>query len=280
MTRLIGADARVGERIVTPEIGKDHPAHRTKKVYLGGNSADATDVLEMKNAGGVKTHRMLQSGVTYFQAIEPIVATSKIGAGLPFDDIRTKKLTWDDGTFQTTAAAGGATPGLSMVGVNTIPAGPALDSGDIVVAGALGEVGRWKIVVPNLVSDGAVGWNFWMTRAGGAQLAGGCSGIEYDSSPPGFITPFNVTFPTAPIPITLDPVAIGQHSQLEIDVTQKAGDYGSVAIRYCYFSASGRFRTTTRNFQSIPPNDMAGFYIRPAAGANLQGTVYVYKYSS
>ena len=280
MSRAIGREAVCGERLIAPEIGIDTKSQRTNKVYLGGNSADTDVVFDMKNNGGVQTYRMLQAGTSYNSAIEPMTATSRIGAGLPFEDVRTQKVTWSDGTFQTTAAGAGATPGLSMVGVTTIPAGPAIDTGDIITAGALGEVGRWKIVVPNLVSDAAVDLNFWMTRTGGTQLPGGASGIEYDASPPGFLTPFNVAFPGSPIPLTLDPVAVATHGQLEIDVCQKTGDYGSVSLTYNYFSASGRSRTCVRNFQSIPPSDMTGFYIRPAAAANIQATIYVYKYSS
>ena len=82
MTRAIGLVCRAGERIITPELGKEHPSGRVQKVYSGGNSSDGTDVWSVMNSGGTLTHRTLQSGVSYFQAIEPIVATAKIGAGL------------------------------------------------------------------------------------------------------------------------------------------------------------------------------------------------------
>ena len=279
MTRSIGKIVSAGERILVPEIGYDNPVHRTNKVYLGGTSSDTDVVLDLKNAVGATSHLMLQSGAMYCAAIEPMQATSKIGAGLPFDDIRTKKITWDDGTFQTTAAGGGATPGLEMVGANTIAPAPAFVSGDIFTAGAVGEVGRWKVVVPNFVCSDPATFGLFMTRAGGAQLNGTTTGIDYDSVPPAFLAPLNVVFPGVSIPLTIDPIKSGTHSQLEIDITQKAGDYGSVAIRFCYFSDSGRFRTVTRNFQTIPPQDMAGFYIRMSSGT-CQGTIYTYKYSS
>jgi len=280
MTRLIGKEARCGERIIVPEIGKDHPAHRTNKLHLGGNSADTDVVVDLKNNGGATTHLMLQAGTMYCSAIEPMLATSRIGAGLPFDDVRTKKLTWDDGTFQTTAAVGGgATPGLEMVAVNTIAPAPAFVSGDIFTAGAVGEVGRWKVVVPNLVFSDPATFGMFMTQLGGGQLSGTTTGINYDTVPPDFLAPLSVVFPGVNISLTIDPISPGTHSQLEIDITQKTGDYGSVAIRYCYFSDSGRFRTITRNFQTIPPRDMAGFYIRPSAGT-VEGTIYTYKYSS
>ena len=279
MSRSIGNEAVCGGRLLVPVIGTDQPSYRTNKVYLGGNPANPDVVLDVKDVSGNTTHLMLQAGTTYNSAIEPMTATSRIGAGLPFDDIRTKKLTWDDGTFQTTAAVGGATPGLAMVGVNTIAPAPSFVSGDLVTAGALGEVGRWKIVVPNFVCSDPATFGMFMTRAGGAQLAGTTTGINYDTTPPDFLAPLNVVFPGVNIPLTIDPVAPATHSQLEIDICQKSGDYGSVAIRYCYFSDSGRFRTVTRNFQTIPPNDMSGFYIRPSAGT-CQGTIYVYKYSS
>ena len=279
MSRGIGKEAVCGERLIAPEIGADPTSRRTNKVYLGGSSADTDVVLDLKKNDGTTSHLMLQAGTMYCSAIEPMVATSRIGAGLPFDDIRTKKLTWDDGTFQTTAAVGGATPGLEMVGVNTIAPAPAFTSGDIFTAGALGEVGRWKVVVPNFVCSDPATFGMFMTRVGGAQLDGTMTGIDYDSTPPAFVPPLNVVFPGVNISLTIDPIAPATHSQLEIDITQKTGDYGSVAIRYCYFSDSGRFRTVTRNFQTIPPNDMSGFYIRPSAGT-CQGTIYVYKYSS
>ena len=259
MTRLIGKEARCGERLIVPEIGKDHPAHRTNKLHLGGNSADTDVVVDLKNNGGTTTHLMLQAGTMYCSAIEPMVATSRIGAGLPFDDIRTKKITWDDGTFQTTAAVGGgATPGLEMIGVNVINPAPAMVSGDIFTAGGLGEVGRYKVVVPNFVCSAPATFGMFMTQLGGGQLSGTATGINYDTTPPDFLAPVNVVFPGVNISLTIDPIAAGTHSQLEIDITQK---------------------TITRNFQTIPPRDMAGFYIRPSAGT-CQGTIYTYKYSS
>ena len=280
MSRAIGKEAVCGERLITPEIGTDQPAHRTKKVYLGGHSDDTDVVLDVKNAVGNTSHLMLQAGTMYCSAIEPMTAISRIGAGLPFDDVRTKKITWDDGTFQTTAAGGGgATPGLSMVGVNTIASAPAFVSGDLFTAGALGEVGRWKVVMPNFVCTDPATFGLFMTQAGGSQLTGTATGIDYDATPPAFLAPLNIVFPATNIPLTIDAIAPGTHSQLELDITQKAGDYGSVAIRYCYFSDSGRSRTITRNFQTVPPRDMSGFYIRMSSGT-CQGTIYTYKYSS
>ena len=281
MSQSLGSTARVGQQFIAPELGSsDEPNRILRQGGHPGVSGDLEIVHQVKNHLGNDSLRLLQAGTFYIDDIEPMNASSRIGAGLPFQDIRANTFEFGDGTTQTTAAISGATPGMTMVGVTTIPAGSAINTGDIITAGALGEVGRWKIVVPNLVSDAAVDLNFWMTRTGGTQLPGGASGIEYDASPPGFLTPFNVAFPGSPIPLTLDPVAIATHGQLEIDVCQKTGDYGSVSLTYNYFSASGRSRTCVRNFQSIPPSDMTGFYIRPAAAANIQATIYVYKYSS
>ena len=280
MTRAIGLVCRAGERIIVPELGKEHPSGRVQKIHSGGSTSDLDDVLTVMNNSGTITHRMLQAGTTYNSAIEPMIATSKIGAGLPFDDVRTNKLTFGDGTFQTTAATGGVgSYGMTLDSVNTVAPAPALVSGDLFVVGGPGEVGRWKVVVPNLVFSAAATFGMFMTQVGGGQLAGTTTGINYDTTPPDFLAPLNIVFPGVGLPLTIDPIAAGAHSQLELDITQKTGDYGSVAIRYCYFSNSGRFRTCTRNFQTIPPRDMAGFYIRPSAGT-CQGTIYTYKYSS
>jgi len=280
MTRLIGEHAICSKVIEAPQIGSDHPAHRTNLVYTGGNSNDGDEVFQTKNSFGAKTHRLLQSGVMYAQAIEPMVATSKIGAGVPFDDIRSKKITWDDGTFQTTAAAGGVTPGMALDSVTVIPNGSLFQTGDLFVAGAVGEVGRWKIICNNLLCDNNVGLNFFFQRAGGAQLDGEVTGIDYGV--PTLLTQGPVTFPGAPIQLqeVADSVSPGNHMQLEVDVWQKAGDFGCATTRLGYISDTGRARTATRNFTTIPAQDMAGFYIRGTGASNFQGTVYVYKYSS
>ena len=185
-----------------------------------------------------------------------------------------------DGTIQTTAAVGGATPGMVLESVNVIPASTLFQTGDIFVAGPLGEVGKWKIVVPNLVSDNNVGLNFFFQRPGGAQLNGEVSGIDYSAST--FLTQGPVTFPGAPIQLqeVADSVSIGNHCQLEIDIIQKAGDYGSAAMKFTYLNDAGRSRCATRNYYTVPAQNMAGFYIRGTSAANLQGTIYTYKYSS
>mgnify|MGYP003629883757 CR=1 FL=1 len=280
MSQSIGNTARVGKVFIAPELGSsDEPNKILRQGGHPGVSGDLEIVHQVKNHLGNDSLRLLQAGTLYIDDIEPMQAGSQIGAGLPFNKIRTNTLQFGDGTTQTTAATSGATPGLEMVGANSIAPAPSLVSGDLFTAGALGEVGRWKVVVPNLVFSAAATFGLFMTQVGGGQLSGTATGINYDTVPPGFLNPINVAFPGVNIPLTIDPIAAGTHSQLEIDITQKTGDYGSVAIRYCYFSDSGRFRTTTRNFQTIPPRDMAGFYIRPSAGT-CQATIYTYKYSS
>ena len=280
MSQSIGNTARVGKVFIAPELGSsDEPNKILRQGGHPGASGDLEIVHQVKNHLGNDSLRLLQAGTLYIDDIEPMQAGSKIGAGLPFNNIRTTTLTFGDGTSQTTAAISGATPGMTMVGADSIAPSPAFVSGDIITAGALGEVGRWKIVVPNFVCSAAATFGMFMTQVGGGQLNGTATGINYDTTPPGFIAPQNVVFPGVNIPLTIDPIAAGTHSQLEIDITQKTGDYGSVAIRYCYFSDSGRFRTITRNFQTIPPRDMAGFYIRPSAGT-CEGTIFTYKYSS
>tara|TARA_R110000851_G_scaffold61785_4_gene142291 strand:+ start:4548 stop:5393 length:846 start_codon:yes stop_codon:yes gene_type:complete len=280
MSQSIGNTARVGKVFIAPELGSsDEPNKILRQGGHPGVSGDLEIVHQVKNHLGNDSLRLLQAGTLYIDDIEPMQAGSQIGAGLPFNNIRTNTLTFGDGTSQTTAAISGATPGMTMTGADSIAPSPAMVSGDIITAGALGEVGRWKVVVPNFVCSAAATFGMFMTQIGGGQLNGTTTGIDYDSSPPAFLAPLNVVFPGVNIPLTIDPIAAGTHSQLEIDITQKTGDYGSVAIRYCYFSDSGRFRTITRNFQTIPPRDMAGFYIRPSAGT-CEGTIFTYKYSS
>ena len=281
MSRSIGNEAICGGRILVPVIGTDQPSYRTNKVYLGGNSGDGDSVLNMKNSFGDTTHNMLQSGVAYFQAIEPLVATSKIGAGLPFDDVRTKKLTWDDGTFQTTAAVGGgATPGMEMVASYVIPSAPGFNPPDLITAGAVGEVGKWKIVVSNLKTDALVGMNFFYTQAGGGQLDGQQNGFDWSNGMAS--TNSGVTYPGLPIELqeTVDSVAPGLHNQLEIDICQKTGDAGTATSNFSYTNTTGQFRKATRNFQTQPSRDIAGFSIRGTGMSNMEGTIYVYKYSS
>ena len=280
MSQSIGNTARVGKVFIAPELGSsDEPNKILRQGGHPGVSGDLEIVHQVKNHLGNDSLRLLQAGTLYIDDIEPMQAGSQIGAGLPFNNIRTNTLTFGDGTSQTTAAISGATPGMTMTGADSIAPSPAMVSGDIITAGALGEVGRWKVVVPNFVCSAAATFGMFMTQIGGGQLNGTTTGIDYDSSPPAFLAPLNVVFPGVNIPLTIDPIAAGTHSQLEIDITQKTGDYGSVAIRCCYFSDSGRFRTITRNFQTIPPRDMAGFYIRPSAGT-CEGTIFTYKYSS
>ena len=280
MSQSLGSTARVGQQFIAPELGSsDEPNRILRQGGHPGVSGDLEIVHQVKNHLGNDSLRLLQAGTLYIDDIEPMNASSRIGAGLPFNDIRANTFEFGDGTTQTTAAISGGTPGLSMVGADSIAPSPAFVSGDIVTAGALGEVGRWKVVVPNFVCSAAATFGMFMTQAGGGQLSGTTTGINYDTTPPDFLAPLNVVFPGVNIPLTIDAVAAGTHSQLELDITQKTGDYGSVAIRYCYFSDSGRFRTVTRNFQTIPPRDIRGFYIRPSAGT-CEGTIFTYKYSS
>ena len=277
MTRAIGLVCRAGERIITPELGKEHPSGRVQKVYSGGNSTDGVDVMTVMNSGGTITHRLLQSGVGYYQAIEPLQATSKIGAGLPFDDIRTKKLTFDDGTSMTTAGGGA---GMSLVATYVIPSGPGFVTPDLITAGALGEVGKWKIVVSNLKTDALVGMNFFYTQAGGGQLDGQQNGYNWSNGNPAINSA--VTYPGLPIELqeSVDSVLPGIHNQLEIDITQKTGDAGFATSKFSYTNTTNQFRVATRNFQTQPSRDIAGFNIRGTGMSNMQGTIYVYKYSS
>ena len=280
MSQSLGSTARVGQQFIAPELGSsDEPNKILRQGGHPGASGDLEVVHSVKNHLGNDAYYLLQAGTMYVDDIEPMNVGSKIGNGLPFDDIKTNELTFGDGTSMTTAPAAGVTPGLTMVGVNIIASAPAFVSGDIFTAGGLGQVGRWKVVVPNFVCADPATFGLFMTRAGGSQLNGTMTGINYDTSPPAFVAPLPIVFPGVNVSLTIDPIAPGTHSQLELDITQKAGDYGSVAIRYCYFSDSGRFRTITRNFQTIPPQDMAGFYIRMSSGT-CQGTIYTYKYSS
>ena len=280
MSRSIGKTAVCGDTLITPKIGTDHPAHRTNLVLTGGNSGDGDEVFQTKNNAGAKSHRMLQSGVMYCQAIEPLVPSSKIGAGLPFEDVRTQKVTWSDGTFQTTAATGGATPGMSLVATYVIPLGPGFVTPDLITAGALGEVGKWKIVVANLRTDTLVGMNFFYTRAGGAQLDGQQNGFNWSNGTAS--TNSAVTYPSLPIQLqeSVDSVFPGLHNQLEIDIIQKTGDAGTATSNFSYTNTTGQFRKATRNFQTQPSRDITGFNIRGTASSNMQGTIYVYKYSS
>ena len=274
MTRAIGLVCRAGERIIVPELGKEHPSGRVQKIYSGGNTADTDEVLTVMKTNGTIGHRMLQAGTTYNSAIEPMTANSRIGAGLPFADIRTKKLTFDDGTFMTSAG------GMSLVATYVIPSGPGFVTPDLITAGALGEVGRWKIVVSNIKTDALVGFNTFYTQAGGAQLDGQQNGYNWSNG----MSAVNsaVTYPGLPIELneSVDSVLPNLHNQLEIDITQKTGDAGFATSKFAYTNTTGQFRVATRHFQTQPSRDIAGFNIRGTGPSNMQGTIYVYKYSS
>ena len=169
-------------------------------------------------------------------------------------------------------------PGMYLSSVNTIPSGPAITSGDLTSWGALGEIGKWKIVMPNIKTSGIVGLTFWMTRPGGAYLAGEVNGIDYSAG--GFIAQAPVSHPTQPIILCEagDAITPGEDCQLEIDIIQKENMRGTCAISFTYFNAGGRFRKTLRNFQTSPASNMAGFYIRPGGASTLEGTIFTYRY--
>ena len=169
-------------------------------------------------------------------------------------------------------------PGMYLSSVNTIPSGPDIVSGDLTSWGLLGEIGKWKIVMPNLKLSVAQSLTFWMTRPGGAQLAGDVNGIDYSAG--GFIAQAPVSHPTQPILLCegADTITAAEDCQLEIDIIQKENMRGTCAISFTYFNSGGRFRKTLRNFQTSPAFNMAGFYIRPGGAANLQGTIYTYRY--
>tara|TARA_R110000765_G_scaffold20345_3_gene52874 strand:- start:485 stop:1309 length:825 start_codon:yes stop_codon:yes gene_type:complete len=274
MTRAIGLVCRAGERIIVPELGKEHPSGRVHKVYLGGNTSDTDVVLDLKKTNGTDGFRMLQAGTMYCSSIEPMTTNSQIGSGLPFQDIRTKKLTFDDGTFMTSAG------GMSLVATYVIPSGPGFVTPDLITAGALGEVGRWKIVVSNIKTDALVGFNTFYTQAGGQQLDGQQNGYNWSNGMAA--TNSAVTYPGLPIELneSVDSVLPNLHNQLEIDITQKTGDAGFATSKFAYTNTTGQFRVATRHFQTQPSRDIAGFNIRGSGPSNMQGTIYVYKYSS
>ena len=154
MSQSLGSTARVGQQFIAPELGSSDEPNRILR--QGGHPTVAGDteiVHVVKNHLGNDSFRLLQAGTCYIDDIEPMVPGSQIGAGLPFNNIRTNTLTFGDGTSQTTAAISGATPGMVLDSVNTIAPSSAFISGDIITAGALGQVGRWKVVIPNLVSS-------------------------------------------------------------------------------------------------------------------------------
>tara|TARA_R110000787_G_scaffold5752_2_gene20653 strand:- start:5600 stop:6574 length:975 start_codon:yes stop_codon:yes gene_type:complete len=169
-------------------------------------------------------------------------------------------------------------PGMYLSSVNTAPSGPDITSGDLTSWGLLGEIGKWKIVMPNIKTSGIVGLTFWMTRPGGAYLAGDVNGIDYSAG--GFIPQGPVSHPTQPIILCEagDAITPGEDCQLEIDIIQKENMRGTCAISFTYFNSTGRFRKTLRNFQTGPAGNMAGFYIRPGGASTLQGTIYTYRY--
>lgn len=172
------------------------------------------------------------------------------------------------------------TPGMVLDSLNTVAPASAMISGDVMTTGVPGEVGKWKLVVPDMRISASVGLTFFMTRPGGAQLAGEQNGCDWSAG--GFIAQSPVVFPGTPIFITEvgDSVSAGTFAQLEIDVIQNAGNQGTATINFTYYNSAGRFRRTTRHFQTNPATDMAGFYIRPTGGSTVGGTVFTYKYSS
>ena len=172
-----------------------------------------------------------------------------------------------------------ATPGMALVSTTPV-GGSAIITGDIITAGVPGEVGKWKMVLPNLRPTTAVGLTFFMTRLGGAQLAGEQNGAEWSAG--AFLPQSPVAFPASPIFITEvgDTILAGAFCQLEVDVIQEQGNQGTATINFTYTNATGRFRRTTRHFQTNPAQDMYGFYIRPTGASTLGGDVFTYKYSS
>ena len=172
------------------------------------------------------------------------------------------------------------TPGMVLFNKTSVAPSNPFATGDVIIPSPAGECGRWKIVVPDMKISTAVGLQFFMTRPGGAQVDGEQNGAEWSAG--AFLPQSPVIFPANPIFITElgDTVRPGAICELEIDIIQFQNTQGSATINFNYQNAGGRFRRTTRNFQTNPPRDMAGFYIRPTGAGIVGATIFTYKYSS
>ena len=295
MTRSLGRLAKVGEldiatrlRLENDAICMGLPVAPTGSIELRDAGTNDKRIEVTQDGSNSGTFVVRNEGTVYSKSsINPSFQNNATPAactlGLSsqqWQGVYSTAYHFPDGTTQTTAAGAGATPGMVLDAVYTIPSGPGFVTPDLVTAGALGEVGKWKIVVSNLETDALVGFNYFFTRAGGAQLDGTQNGQNWSNGM--LATNSAVTYPGLPIEMneSVDSVRPGTRNQLEIDIQQKTGDAGFATSRFSYTNTTGLFRVATRNFQTNPSQDIAGFNIRGTGPSNMQGTIYVYKYSS